>query len=340
MAFVLGVFASGAVDIGINSLQNNLTNANSSQLGFLSNEGFINGLYYDLNLTDPKNVFRFVFSNLKDHVVVYPTENYYYFTLPAHGKTIFGNIALSAYQRDQGVLSFAYFEKGDNFAGPESPSTGHSVYYTGEDGVFVKKIDDFHYSVSFEGKTVIFELNDVGVNPPTKAILLNDEIFVGPSFDESGLKFFLIFNNTTKHLYWILNEENFVPESFSKYNGSILFGNRTEYAFYEDERNNRKILVGAKDLNVLQNNWYDGPADQMPENYVYSGKVEIKKYLEFTSPHLNIDKYGRNIDLKGNKVTSMSYFFYPSKEALVSIIDSCLGQFHGSEFYTCITKPM
>src|SRR5947208_3517834 len=114
VSFVLGVFVSGAVNIGINSLHdNNSRIANASKLGFLSNEEFINGLYYDLNLTDPKTVFRFVFSNLGDHVVVYPTENYYYFSFPAHGKTIFGDFALSAYKRDKVALFFAYFEYHD-----------------------------------------------------------------------------------------------------------------------------------------------------------------------------------------------------------------------------------
>jgi len=34
----------------------------------------------------------------------------------------------------------------------------------------------------------------------------------------------------------------------------------------------------------LQNNWYDGPFDQMPDNYVYLGQIEVQKYLEACYP--------------------------------------------------------
>ena len=333
-AFIFG-FSIANVN---NVHDSNMSRANLTKVGFLSNAEFINGLYNNLNLAEPKQVLRFVFSNLNDQVVIYPTENYYYFTFPAHGKIIFGSIGLFAYYRDEGVLFFGYYEKMDKFTEPKSPIIGNGANYTAIDGVFVKKIDDFHYSVTFESKTVIFKLNDVGLAPPRTAVLRNDEIFVGPSFDESGLKFFLIFNNATKHLYWILNEDNFVPESFSNYKENILIGNRTEFAFYNDEVNNRKILVGVNEHNILQNNWYDGPFDQMPDNYVYIGKVEIKKYLEAVYPHLKIDKYGRTLDT-GVKVAVPSYLFYSSNEDLVSMISSCKGQFQGSQFYACITTP-
>ena len=340
VASVMVVSFAASFIAGISNVHNNnLSKSNLTKVGFLSNEEFINGLYNNLNLTDAKQVFRFVFSNLDDQVVIYPTENYYYFTFPAHGKIIFGSIALPAYHRDQGTLFFGYYEKMEKFTEPKFPILGHEANYDAMDGVFVKKIDDFNYSVTFEGRTVIFKLNDVGLAKPRTALLRDDEIFVGPSFDESGLKFIIIFNNATKHLFWILDEDNFVPDSFLEYKENILIGNRTEFAFYYDEVNTRKILVGAKASNILQNSWYDGPFDQMPDNYVYTGKVEIKKYLEAVYPDLKLDKYGRTLDT-GLKVTVPSYLFYSNKDDLVSMINSCKERFQGSEFYTCITKPL
>src|SRR5437867_3805389 len=80
-------FIFGFSIASVNSVHDgNMSKTNLTKVGFLSNEEFINGLYNNLNLTDAKQVFRFVFSNLDNKVVIYPTENYYYFTFPAHGK--------------------------------------------------------------------------------------------------------------------------------------------------------------------------------------------------------------------------------------------------------------
>ncbi len=322
---------------------NNLKMTNAYEDGFIANEKFINGLYNNLNLEDSKEVFRFVFSHLDNEVVVYPTENYYYFTFTAKGKTIWGTLNLSADNRDEGVFGFGYIEKIDKFKEPNYPVVGGGGDYNSEDGVFVKKINDFKYSVTFEGKTIVFKFNDIGLSPPQKAKLRGDEIFVGPSFDESGLKFFLIFNKTEQHLYWVLNEDGFVPESFKKYTDDIVIGDRTGFAFYLDKENNRKILFGVEGFNVWQNNWYDGPFDQLPDNYVYTGQIEVKKYIEASYPYNNgrIDKYGNYLDEEGARVAVAPYLVYFSIDDLISVIESCKASSPTkSHFYSCITTQI
>jgi len=296
-----------------------------------------------LDLTDAKQVFRYVFSSLDDEVVVYPTENYYYFTFTAQGKTIWGSISLFAHNRDDGVLDIGYIEKNDQFRQVNFQPVGGWGVYTTRDSVFVEKIDDFKYSITFEGKTVVFKLNDVGLTHPKKAKLREDEIYVGPSFDESGLKFYLLFNKVEQHLYWILNEDGFVPESFTIYTDDLVIGDRTGFAFYLDKENNRKILVGVDGLNIMQNNWYDGPFDQMPDNYVYTGQIEVKKYIEANYPNVRgrIDKYGYYLDEKGVRVAIAPYLVYFSKEELVSVIESCKASALSTpEFYSRITEQV
>lgn len=316
---------------------------NASGNAFLSNGSYIAGLYSHLDLTDAKQVFRFVFSQLDSVVIVYPTENYYYFTFTTNGKTIWGTFNLSVLDRDSGVIGFGYIERPDRFRNLESVSVGGGGDFSAKDDVFVKKGGDFTYSVTFEGKTVVFQLNDIGLAPPRKAKLLAEEVFIGPSFDESGLKFFLIFNKFQKHLYWILNEEGFVPESFTLYTEDLVVGDRTGFAFYLDKENNRKILIGAEGFNVLNNNWYDGPFDQMPDNYVYGDKIEVKKYLEASYPDTKgkIDKYGYYLDAPGSRVAVAPYFVYFSLEDLVSIIESAKSSARSKgEFYTRITQQV
>ena len=86
-----------------------------------------------VDIQDVDAVFWHVFSSLPDEIIVYPTENYYYYKLYMDGKQFWGNIRLPAGRRDRGVLSFAYFEF------KESPlKTGPRLerwkYYTKEDG--------------------------------------------------------------------------------------------------------------------------------------------------------------------------------------------------------------
>jgi len=309
---------------------------------FISNDEFINGLYFDLN--NAELVFSYVFSKLEDEVTIYPTENYYYFTFSAQGKTFCGSIALFASKRDEGILDFGYIEKNDKFSQPDPNAVSGWGVYNAENGVIVKKINNFKYSVTYDNRTIIFNLNKIGLEPPRKANLTDDEIFIGPGFDESGLKFFLIFNESVNHFYWILNEDGFVPEYFSDYTDNIVIGNRTEFAFYLDKENERKILIGVEGYNVLNNNWYDGPFDQMPDNYIKIDSIEVKKYLEAYLPNIKgkIDKFGRYIHEKGTRVAMAPYLVYFSKEDLVDIVSRCkyLSTDSRAEFFKCITQQI
>lgn len=315
--------------------------SNNKIPGFNSNEEFIEGLYKEIDLTDEIDVFRYVFFNLNENVTVYPTENYYYFQFPASGKTIWGTLTLSTQNRDQGFLGFNYVASTKKVNQEISDLVASGKFLNKDDGVFVNKINDFKYSVSFEGKTVVFNLNEIGLDPPTKANLMDDEVYVGTSFDESGLKFFLLFNDSVKKLYWILNEDGFVPETFSELTFDIVIGDRTEFAFYLDKINDRKILIGVEGRNVIVNNWYDGPFDHLPDNYIHLDRINIKKYLEFENPDLNgkIDKYGRFLEQKGSRVAVSPYHVYFDKFELLFVNSCKIDPISASEFYSCITQP-
>ena len=75
------------------------------------NQKWLEGLRSkSLDVENVDEIFSYIFSNLPDEVVVYPTENYYYYKLYVDGKQLWGNIRLAAGRRERGVLSFAYFE--------------------------------------------------------------------------------------------------------------------------------------------------------------------------------------------------------------------------------------
>ena len=55
-------------------------------------------------------------------------------------------------------------------------------------------------------KSVVFALNDLSrVKPPAAALALNDQ-FIGPVFDESEIRFFLVFNTKLELFHYILDE--------------------------------------------------------------------------------------------------------------------------------------
>src|SRR5690242_14965243 len=62
------------------------------------------------DIKDPMAVLAYVLGSLPSRVTVYPTENYYYFKFVYGGAPIAGNLRFDARTRDQGKVSFAYYE--------------------------------------------------------------------------------------------------------------------------------------------------------------------------------------------------------------------------------------
>ncbi len=265
---------------------------------FVTNESFINGLYAGLKLDSEDEVFAYVFSKLKNKVTIFPSENYYYFRFPARGKMIYGTLTLFPTERDSARIGFGYAAKvEDKYRNRNYFVRGGGRTYGKEDGVTVKELAVDRFEVRFRGKTVEFTLHDPGYAIPNNARLAADEEYVGSNFDESGLRFHLIFHKKINRLFWILNEDGFVPESFAatQYGRRVVMGNRTEFMFYNDSLLSRKVLIGVSGWNVNHNNWYDGPFDQLPDNYVKAGKINMRKYIvaDIGIDSAAIDQYGR-----------------------------------------------
>jgi len=305
---------------------------------FRSNSAYIEGLYSNIDVNDPLSVFRTVFFSLGDQVTVYPSENFFYYRFTANGQHFFGTIVLSAIDRDSGIVRFSYVQKIDRARHHGYPTKGGSLKLNKENGLEIKKVDDFRYIVSFENKNVIFNLYRTDLSFSKLASLASTESYIGPSFDESGLQFYLIFEEKAKHLFWILNEDEYVPEEFFHHSKNIIIGARTGFAFYEDKLHKRKILIGVDGKNVLHNNWYDGPFDQLPDNYVKIGKVKIQDAIELSYPESKgeIDKYGNYKNEPGVRVPIAPYTVYFSDNEL-DFVDECRKHNVSSEFYKCIT---
>lgn len=273
-----------------------------------------------LDLRDAKGVFSFVLNRLPDRVKVYPTENYFYFSF-VHGHLPYaGNIRLDVTDRDLGKVHFAYYE--DLAEWKDQPPITH-VILDATQGVSVERLAPLTYRVSHAGKAVIFELNDLSAVKPPPTALGPDEIYLGPIFDESAIRFFLIYNRRLKIFHYVLDETVAVADQLLRAASTdrILIGKRTGFAYYRDHKMDRKILIGVFEGNARVNNYFDGPFDQLPDNFIEGNALHDA--IIAVEPHLagKIDRYGISPDGADRYMIS-PYRHYRTEEELL-IFHSC-----------------
>jgi hypothetical protein len=119
----------------------------------------------------------------------------------------------------------------------------------------------------------------------------------------------------------------------------VVMGQRTGFAFYVDTLNNRKILVAVDGYNVMANNWFDGPFDQMPDRLVHEGKLTVRPYLDsaYRLEPGRIDEYGKFTRSTSSRVPVAPYAIY-YKERDLRFVDSCMAlHLPPSPFYAMIT---
>lgn len=278
---------------------------------FATHQIITEGVYSTaLDLRDLNAVFRAVFFHLPAEVTVYPSENYYYFKLFVNGREFWGNIRLAAGHRERGELSFAYFEF-DEFAYNRGPQFTRAKVLTQTDGVIVKEIDRFTYTVTYEGKTVKFNLLRLPQDPPRLFQLGKDEVFIERTFDESGYQFFLLFNQVKKFFFWVLNEEGLIPDTLDKLGDTtdLLRGRRSGFVFWVDSRyQDRKVLASIRQQSVERNDYFDGPFDQLADNY--ADEVRVSEFIVKASPSLEgkIDKFGYFTDQENAMRVALSMY--------------------------------
>jgi hypothetical protein len=154
------------------------------------------------------------------------------------------------------------------------------------------------YRVTLGTKSVVFALNDMSKVAPPASILGPDEKYLGPVFDESAIRLFLIYNTRLKAFHYLLDETVTVSDELipTPATDRILIGRRTGFAFYRDHRLDRKILIGIFEGNSRSNNYYDGPFDQLPDNFIHD--ESLRNAILDLEPHLKgkIDRYGISSD--------------------------------------------
>jgi hypothetical protein len=286
-----------------------------------------------LAVDDPMAAFAFVLESLPDRVKVYPTENYYYFSFFQGGVKYAGNIRIEPNDNGGQTVHFTYFEEAQEWH--EDVSLKHILLDASRD-VTVEKLDRFTYRIAFKGKSVVFMLNDLSAVTPPAAVVAPDEAFIGPIFDESGIRFFLLYNSKLRDFHYILDETQPVADVFvpTRLTDRILIGTRTGFAFYRDHRLERKILIGVYESNMRLNTYFDGPFDQLPDNFI-KGETLRHAILQI-QPALkgHIDRFGSD---PGGEIRFMidPYLPYRKIDDLAPYHQCAISRTRSANYYDC-----
>jgi hypothetical protein len=275
-----------------------------------------------IKLKEPKSVFAALLRTLPGRVRVYPTESYYYFSFFLDGIKYAGNIRLDIQARRQGKVYFTYFPAA---TAQYADGDGQRALFGKADGVDVRRLRPLEWQISYAGTSVVFVLNDLsGVKPPA-GILAKNESFIGPVFDESGIRFFLVFDERRNDFLFILDETVAVADQFTptEENKELLLGRRTAFVFYEDRAQaGRKVLVGVYGPHTQLNNYFDGPFDQLPDSFIV-GDV-LREAIIKRQPELKgkVDRFGNLADGE-RRVLIAPYATYEGPEDL-GLIFQCI----------------
>lgn len=306
--------------------------AQSSAVSF--QQHMTEGLYQTVDVADELHVLRHVLTALPKVVTVYPSENYYYFSFWANGQKYTGNLRLSPHERDRGFVHFAYFKFNPD---PKHPDDFESWYKLlgKEDGVHVSRLGDLRYSIEFQNDVVEFRLNSLSQEPPKEGFLREGERFLQRTWDESGIRFILTFSELTRSFHWSLDSENSYSLELEALAEDVAWDPMSGFVFYADPQLERRLLIGVSALNTKQNNYYDGPFDQLADNDMT--KYPLGQWIEAAYPYTRnrVDSYGVFTDLKGSRVAITPYYSYDEPEELVELVDACRYR-DADDFFACM----
>ncbi len=288
-----------------------------------------------INLDDPQAVFDHVIASLPDSVDVIPTENYTYWRFHTADKYVWGNLRLEPDTRDQGIIHIGYYEFREELTGPEEANPRYRQLDVGD---ALRRVDDFTYDLTYGGRTVRFLLNRVDQHEPLAFRLGEGERFVMRTEDESRIRFHLIFHEATRNFFFVADEDRAPLDGALMVSDDLALDTGTGFLFFVDKaRNNRKILVGVYRRNIAQNNYYDGPADQLADNYI-PNVPQYKSYLEQAYPFTRgvIDQFGFYVHDPGSRVAVAPYHSYQTITEMQGMVDVCKNYGGVPEMMACI----
>lgn len=296
--------------------------------------------FSDVAIDDPAAMFKAVFAVLPQAVDVAPTENYLFVSFYHSGRRYDANLRLDAADRDRGVIHFAYYERRPAPFNPGQLDPGQARHHAfgADDGVTVKRVDDFTYVVIVARHAVVFRLNRLKDAVPEPRHIGENEVLIGPIEDESGTGFFLVWMPDHRLFAYVLDEgrqgDRLDRPAFSH---QLAIGRRTGFAYYRDRYRERWLLAAVPDDEARRNTMFDGPFDQMPDNFI-EGDILREALLAYDqSLEGRIDRFGNFEGLTGRAII-VPYKHYRSADEL-ALFDQCAARAgDAGDFYRCFDQ--
>ena len=264
------------------------------------------------NFDDVPAVFEYVLAHTPPYAIVHTTEMYYYysFDMPGTGR-IAGNLRLVEAKNLR--VGCGYY--------PVSDPAGRSAHklFSVVDGLRVEWLDERHVRLTFRGIQRTFRLSDLADRPITVGTREGEEV-VATVRDESGVIFVLLFHAPTRSFYYALDEQQPPLEHLIALDDEIEVGERTGFAFFLDKSLKRRILFGVRQKAVQDNNYFDGPFDQVPPFLNLRDRIYLAyPYTKFGG----VDLYGNFLNSETTRVAISPYDKYKTPSDLEHLLSDC-----------------
>jgi hypothetical protein len=266
------------------------------------------------SLDDQRSILLYVLAHAPRQAIVYPTERYFYYTFDLEGRRIGGNLRFT--DAESSVLHIGYFDV-------ENPHRCWSASFAATDGVVVSRADSGLTTVTAEGITRSFLIDDRNTQPPAIP-LIDTERVITAVLDESGMRFVLLYNDVFRCFYFVAtpnwpSKDSLRPIANTK--DRLFADDTTGFVYLHTPRYDRLTLVGVAAENIARNNYCDGPFDQVPP------RLSIRKELEAAYPYVSyrggIDDHGNFLELKDQRVAISPYQAYGTLDEMAAFYAEC-----------------
>ena len=251
---------------------------------------------------DPLSVLHHVLAHAPENPVVYPTECYYYYRFPLGARTVSGNLRFTDIER--GVLHIGYFDAHD------IGTTRHAS--VGPDqGLRVQRLGGGAWRVTWGDVVRTFTLTDhaVAIHPDLR-LDEHEEIVCGV-IDESGFSLTMLWDDRVSGFLYVMPTGQPWPDGRAVEavgDWRLHIGQESRFVFLEEPDLGRLVLVGVSARSVADNDYFDGPFDQVPPNLPLRDR--LTRAYPYVQSRGGIDEHGVFRELEGQRVAISPYTTY------------------------------
>ncbi len=302
---------------------------------------------------EPAQVLRALLESTPSEVDVLPSEFYWYFQLPAQAAWLRGTMVWNLQSPDRMEFSYYALSRGFLPQGTENFSGKAQFTWAGElsempgctvgglerdDRGLIRRIKCFGISKTFHYPFLNKDIESNRARLRSLGCLLKGEEHWADFMDESGIRFSAIFLPAEKRVIEIVHPDDVRLLRLTHYPAQdVWHDSNTDFVFFKDAE--RYVLIGNYKFHMLENNYFDGPHDQLAHADMYVGHVEplgklIPKLGSYL-PEMPVDEYGTFAKFKHGRFVIADHVSYEHMNDFAHV-PKCRRDRPG--FYGCLVR--